>query len=140
MTGWKHKLLWGGLGAVTAGAIAWGIIAWVSQPTTNYQEQKKPAAALPFGPGERATYTVRLLGLPLGECRFEVLPHGKDGTWHFEMAARTKVYTVRYEAHSVVNAQLTDSLLYTTDQRDRSSRKVRLDFSHVTRTRRPASA
>tara|TARA_Y100000588_G_scaffold385880_1_gene480108 strand:+ start:642 stop:1436 length:795 start_codon:yes stop_codon:yes gene_type:complete len=134
MKSWKRKLLWGVVGIVSATAIAWGVIAWVSRPTTNYQEKTQSAAALPFGPGERAVYTIRLLGLPLGECTFEVLPRGTNGTWHFQMSARTKVYPVRYDARSAVNAELTDSITYTTDQQDRSSRKVRLDFDTPART------
>ncbi len=95
--------------------------------------------SLPFAPGERLTYQISWLGVPVGTAVFEIGPAGRHKgkpTWRFRMRAKTNpyadaIYRVRDDMHSWVNARMTRSVHFRKTQHEGSyHRDVKLHFNH----------
>jgi len=95
--------------------------------------------SLPFRPGERLTYEVTWLGVPVATATFEVGPasrHRGRPAWKFRMRANTNkyadaIYKVRDDMHSWANARMTRSVHFRKKQREGSyHRDVKLHFDH----------
>ena len=92
---------------------------------------------IPFQPGERLTYEISWLGVPVGTAVFEVAPstryRGKP-TWKFRMRASTNkyadaIYKVRDDMHSWASANLKRSVHFRKSQHEGNyHREVKLHF------------
>lgn len=111
-------------------------------PRRRDNEMRPPRGAprsIPFVPGERLTYKITWLGVPVGTATFEVDTATRyDGrpAWKFRMRAQTNeyadaIYKVRDDLHSWANAAMTRSVHFRKKQREGSyHRDVKLHFNH----------
>jgi hypothetical protein len=95
--------------------------------------------SLPFAPGERLTYQISWLGVPVGSAVFEVNSAGRfrgRPVWRFRMRAKTNeyadaIYKVRDDMQSWVDARMRRSVHFRKTQREGSyHRDVKLTFNH----------
>ena len=93
--------------------------------------------SLPFSPGEKLTFQVRWSFIPAGETVLQVLPIetiGGVSALHFVMTARTYplidlFYKVRDRIDSYTDTQMTHTLLYTKQNRGKTTRDVVVTFN-----------
>lgn len=95
--------------------------------------------SIPFLPGERLTYQITWLGVPVATAVLEVAPatrHKGRPAWRFRMRATTNkyadaIYKVRDDMHSWADARMRRSVHFRKRQREGSyHRDVVLHFDH----------
>jgi len=92
---------------------------------------KGAPSALPFQPGEKLTYKLTWMAIPVGHATLEVRSNGRfrgRPAWQFHMSARTNkfadaLYKVRDELHSWAPANMRRSLHHKKRQREGSYRR-----------------